>query len=209
MFLNHSVTIISSERQRPKCYVEASMITAYVWNAIPVDSTDIGHSISAIGRPLKFPMNIAISELPEPIDDAGRATVRYIRNIARDAWFAKDIVLWLTEEQHRERVNDSRCVITYNVGYMVMARVHVNSNTKTGVVGKLSIESRGLFKVTINHGNGSYTVVPLDKPNEATRKFLAQDMYTLPPQILPCNQIDLPYLRYMNTNPTCSKTVSI
>ena len=52
----------------------------------------------------------------------------------------------------------------------------------------------------INHGNGSYTDIPFDKPNGAERKFLAQDMYALPPQILPCDQIDLPDLRYLNTD---------
>ena len=148
-------------------------------------------------------MAIVLFELPEPIDDVGQATVRYIRNIASDTRFAKDIVLWLTEERrerHRERINDSRCVITYEVGDMIMARVQVNSNAKTGVVGKLSIESRGPFKVAIDHGNGSYTVVPFDKPNGTKRKFLAQDMYALPPQILPYDQVDLPDLRYMNND---------
>ena len=202
-FLNHSVTILSNERQTIKCFVEAAMISAFAWNAMPTDGTDIGRSVSAIGRPLQFPMDIAMAEIPDPIDDAGRATVRYMRNISHDARFAKDIVLWLTEERrerHRERVNDSRCIISYEVGDMVMARVQVNSNAKTGVVGKLSIESRGPFRVVTNHGNGSYTVKPFDKPNGAERKFLAQDMYALPPTILPCDQIDLPDLRYMNTD---------
>ena len=54
-----------------------------------------------------------------------------------------------------------------------MVRVQVNGNAKTGVVGKLSIESRGPFRVTMDHVNGSYTVVPFDKPNGAARKFLA------------------------------------
>ena len=129
--------------------------------------------------------------------------VRYIRNIANDTGVAKDIVLWLTEERierHRERLNDSRYVITYEVGDMIMARVQVNSNAKTGIVGKLSIKLRGPFKVAINHGNGSYTVVTFDKPNGTKRNFLAQDMYALPPQILPCDQINFPDLRYMNNN---------
>jgi len=52
----------------------------------------------------------------------------------------------------------------------------------------------------VNHGNGSYTVVPFDRPDAATRKFLAQDMYALPPQILPCDQVDLLDLRYMNND---------
>ena len=55
-------------------------------------------------------MDIVLAKLPEPTDDAGKARVRYIRNIAHGAHFSKDIVLWLIEERrerHREQVNDS------------------------------------------------------------------------------------------------------
>ena len=52
----------------------------------------------------------------------------------------------------------------------------------------------------MNHGNGSCTVVPFDRPDAATHKFLAQDMYALHLQIMPCEQVDLPDLQYMNNN---------
>ena len=51
------------------------MIAAYAWNAMPIDGTDICRSIPVIGRPLRFPMDIFLSELPAPINDAARATV--------------------------------------------------------------------------------------------------------------------------------------
>jgi hypothetical protein len=38
------------------------------------------------------------------------------------------------------------------------------------------------------------------KADSAIRKFLAQDIYALSPQILPCDPVDLPDLRYLNTN---------
>ena len=75
------------------------MITAYAWNTILVDSTDIGRSISAVGIPLKFLIDIALDELPEPIDDAGQTTIQYICSIAHDTRFFKDIVLWIIEER--------------------------------------------------------------------------------------------------------------
>ena len=81
-----------------------------------------------------------------------------------------------------------------------MTRVQVNRSANTSVIVKLAIESRRPFKIAINYGNGSYTVKPFEKPNGTDRKFLAQDMYAFPPQILPCDQIDLPYSRYMNTS---------
>lgn len=80
-----------------------------------------------------------------------------------------------------------------------MAWVQVNSNMKTGVVWKLAIELRRPFKVTTYHGNMSYTVNPFNKPDGVHHKCFAHDMYTLPPQNLPCDQIDLQYLQYMST----------
>ena len=83
---------------------------------------------------------------------------------------------------------------------MVMARVHVTSKEATGTVGKLSITSRGPYRVTKNHNNDSYSIQLFDNPQGVIRKFFAQDLYALPPQILPCDAIDLPYLRYFNTD---------
>ena len=54
-FLNHNATIISSARQTHKCFVEVALISAYAWNAMPIDGTDIIRNISAIDRQLNFP----------------------------------------------------------------------------------------------------------------------------------------------------------
>ena len=91
-FLNHSTKIITSARQTNKCFVEAAMVSAYAWNAMPIDGTDIARSIPAIGRPFLFPMDVALAELPTPIDDAGAARIRYIRSISRDARFARELI---------------------------------------------------------------------------------------------------------------------
>ena len=56
---------------------------------------------------------------------------------------------------------------------MVMARVQVNSNDDKGVVGKISIEAQGPFRVVEDHGNGSYYVQPFNKPDSAIHKFQA------------------------------------
>ena len=82
---------------------------------------------------------------------------------------------------------------------MVMARVEVKSSKSLGTVGKLDIEDRGFLQVLEDHGNVSYSVQHFDKPSSAVRKFLAQDMYGLPPQILPCPYIEWSDFRYLNT----------
>ena len=51
-----------------------------------------------------------------------------------------------------------------------------------------------------DHGNGFYTVKPFDKPDSTVHKFLAQDLYALLPQILPCVDVDLPNCCYLNTD---------
>ena len=81
-----------------------------------------------------------------------------------------------------------------------MARVEVQSSAKNEVVGKLTIESIGPFRILTDHENRSYTVQPFDKSDAVTRKFMAQDLYTLPREILPCNNVDLPDFRYLNNN---------
>ena len=71
-------------------------------------------------------MNIALADLSQPVDGASHATVSFIRNITHEDRFAKDSVLWLTEERqkrHRERTNSSLCVINYEVGDMIMERI--------------------------------------------------------------------------------------
>ena len=51
-----------------------------------------------------------------------------------------------------------------------------------GVVGRLSIESRGTFRVVEVCGAGSYSIQPFDKPAGAVRKIFDHDLYALPPK---------------------------
>ena len=78
-----------------------------------IDGTNIIRSIPAIGRPFRFPMDVTIAELPTPITNAAKSTVAYIRQISKDARFAKELVTWLIEERrqrHREHANDNKKV---------------------------------------------------------------------------------------------------
>ena len=89
-----------------------------------VDSTDICRSIPAVGRPLRFPIDIIIAKLPSSINNAARTTVQYLQNIISDSQFARDLVMWLTNnrwEWRREHLNTSRYIIHYEVLDMVMA----------------------------------------------------------------------------------------
>ena len=75
-----------------------------------IDGTDIIRSIPTIGRPLHFPMDVAMAELPMPVNDAAKATVSYLRQIGKDSKFSQELVTWLIEERrerYRERINQS------------------------------------------------------------------------------------------------------
>ena len=87
--------------------------------------------------------------------------------------------------RYREYGNQIYIIITYKIGDMVMVRVQVQRNKATGVLGKMSIQSRGMYKIIVNHNNRHYCAQTFDKPGAAIRKFLSQYMYALPPQILP------------------------
>ena len=68
---------------------------------MPIDGTDSIRSIPAIDRPLKFPIDVALTELHTPVGDSSQTTVRYIRQIGKDDRFAKELVMWLVEERRQ------------------------------------------------------------------------------------------------------------
>jgi len=59
--LNKIVTIAASDRDTLDCFVEAGISAGYAWNSAPVDDIDIIRSIPAIGRELRFPLDISLT----------------------------------------------------------------------------------------------------------------------------------------------------
>lgn len=66
---NHSTRVVTTARQTNKCFVESTMVSAYVWNIIPIDITAIPRIIPAIDMPLLFLMNTSLANVPEPVDN--------------------------------------------------------------------------------------------------------------------------------------------
>ena len=77
-FLNHSNKIYGEEHQTSEIFVEVAMVSAYVWNIRPIDCTGIIRSVCAIGRELKYPMDIPIVEIPQVIDSPSQSVADYI-----------------------------------------------------------------------------------------------------------------------------------
>jgi hypothetical protein len=86
------------------------------------------------------------------------------------------------------------------VGDIVMGRVAVQSSKEKGVIQKLVYQSRGPYVIERVIGYDTYYVRRYGKPQSALQKFMSSDLYLLPPQILPCEHVDTPTLRYLNSD---------
>jgi len=200
-FLNHAQKIGAEERGTPGAFVEIGMTTAYAWNASCIDGTEIVRSIPAIGRPLRYPLDIQMCSKPPIIDVPSESIAKYLRYVDRDAEFARQLTQWLIEDRrsmHRERVNENRHLVTYEPGDVVMGRIAVQSKSTKGIVGKLVFQTRGPFVIIEKTQGSSYTVRAYGIDNGHTQKFQTEDLYLLPKEILPCEHLDLPDMRYMN-----------
>ena len=58
LFLNRSVTIAVEDRGTNNMFVPAGIVADYARNNSPIEDIDILHSISAIGREVKFSLDI-------------------------------------------------------------------------------------------------------------------------------------------------------
>lgn len=200
-FLNHAQKIGTEERGTSAAFVEIGMTTAYAWNASCIDGTEIVRSIPAIGRPLKYPLDINLCTTPPIIDNPSNSVAQYLRYVDRDKEFSQRLLQWLIDDrraQHRERVNENRHLITYEAGDIVMGRIAVQSNSSKGVVGKLVFQTRGPFVVLEKTQGSSYMVRQYGIDDGPKQKFQTEDLYLLPKEILPCEHLDLPDMKYMN-----------
>ena len=202
-FLNKAVTIAASDRDTLDCFVEAGISAGYAWNSAPIDGTDIIRSIPAIGRELRFPLDISLASTPKLHDNQANSVMEYLRLTDKDKIFATEILEILIEDRrttHRKRINNKRNVVTLQDGDIVMARREVMSDKTKNRVGKLTYQVSGPFRITRSTSHGSYYAWKLKNKNSVEQKFMAEDLYPLPPSLLPCDLIDGADIRYFNNS---------
>lgn len=139
-FLNHAQRISTEARGTSEPFVEVGIATAYAWNASPIDGTDIVRSVPAIGRTLRFTLDIDLAAMPDLIDNPSESVVAYLRYLQRDVPFAQQLLAYLVEDRrliHRERVNEKRHLVTYKPGDIVVTKVAVDSKRSVGLMAKL------------------------------------------------------------------------
>ena len=83
------VTIAASDRGIFDCFVEAGISAGYAKNSASIDGTDIIRSIPAIGRELRFPLDIILTMLPKLTDNRANSVVEYLRLTDKDRIFIR------------------------------------------------------------------------------------------------------------------------
>ena len=79
-----------------------------------------------------------------------------------------------------------------------MARREVQSNKSTNKVGKLCYQVRRSFVIVKPTGTGGYMVTKFGKSDGPKLRYIAEELYALPPTLLPCDLVDGSDIKYLN-----------
>ena len=204
-FLNKAITIAAEDRVTNDIFVAAGVAAGYAWNSSPIDGTDILRSVPAIGRELRFPLDVNISALPALVTNNADSVISYLRLTDTNRHFATAILKILIEDRrdtHAELINHSRNIVSMQPGDLFMARTAVQSDKSKDKVAKLSYAVRGPFQIIRGTGRGGYIVRKLNKPDSPELKFMSEDLCILPPSLKPCKPVDGSDTRYLNQTHT-------
>ena len=78
-FLNKSITISAEDCGTNDIFFPTGIAAGYAWNSVPINGTDILHSITGIGREIHFPVGINLSALPKLAHNSGQAALDYLK----------------------------------------------------------------------------------------------------------------------------------
>ena len=99
---------------------------------------------------------------------------------------------------HTERINNSRNIVVLHTSDIVMDGTAIQSDPYKHKAAKLSYSVRGPFQITRSTGFGSYFVRKFNKPDSPELKFMAYNLYPLPPSFKPFEPVDSTDTRYLN-----------
>ena len=77
--LNKNVTIVAEERGITNIFIPAGITAGYAWNSTSIDGTDILRSIPAIGRDVKFPLDINLNAMSQLVQNNANAGLDYFK----------------------------------------------------------------------------------------------------------------------------------
>ena len=124
----------------------------YAWNSSPIDGTGIFCSVTAIGRELRFTLDIDLSDLPTIVSNNTKPVVSYLRLTDSNRYFACSILKTLVEDRlsvHAERINTNRNIVTMLPGDLVMDRTTVQSDKANNKYPKFATQCEIPFKLFV------------------------------------------------------------
>ena len=211
-FLNKSTTIVMINRQNNNVFVPARIAEGYTCISAPIDGTDTLRSTIAIGRELRFSIDMNLFALPQLTYNNAQSAVVFLRLTNSNHRFSSSSLEILIEdrcEDHAERVNNNNNIVELVVGNIVLVRTTVQSDASTNKVSKLSYQVRDSFRIVTCTGREGYLVRKLYKPHSPELKFMTVDLCFLPLSLKPCEPVDSSETKYINqpyspiVNPVC------
>ena len=200
-FLIKSVTTATEERGTNDMFVPTGIAASYAWNSVLISATDILCSIPAIYRELHFPLDISLNALPKLTKNNGQAVLDHLKLTNSARHFSVSIFKIIIEDRrtsHAERIDNNRNLVILKPGNTVIARIVIQSDKKKEKVDTLCYVVKGPYQIPRNTGHGSYFVKKLHKSDSPELKFIAYDLYPIPPSLKPCEPIDITDTRYLN-----------
>ena len=159
--------------------------------------------MAAIGRILRFPLDVDFSPTPILNTETNSTLFNYLRDVSIDYTFSLSNLQLLIEEQrksYQQCQNKDKSACTLIVGYVVKAHVQVQPQAETGVVDKLGCCTRGPFVITTDLGNGSFEVQRYSNSTSAIGKYKNTKLHLLPPALFPSETLDFVDQRYLEFN---------
>ena len=201
-FLNRAVTIAMEDRKSNDVFVPVGIAAGYAWNNAPIDGTHISRSTVAIGHEVWFQIDINLSAaLPQLIQNNAQSTIDYSRFTYSNYRFSSSILKLLIKNcrtTHAGRVNNNKKVVELDIDDTVLAKTIIHGNISTNKVAKLNHQVRGSFCIIKCSGRRMYLVRKLYKTDNIELKFMATDLYSLPPSLKLCKPVDNSEIWYSN-----------
>ena len=179
-FLKKAVIIAIGDRKTLGYFTKTGIFAEYAWNSVPINGTGVTRSILAIGWELKFHIDISSDYLLPLTSNQAYSVVKYLRLTDSSKHFTTEILKILIEGRrtvHRERINNSRKIVSFFAGNVTMARKEVQSNKSTNKVGKLCYQIRGPFTTVKSTRHGIYTVQRVGNQVSPQLNFMAEERY--------------------------------
>jgi hypothetical protein len=188
--LNKVQNIRAADTQSSEHWALNYVFAAYTWNGPPVDGTDIIRSFAAKARIFHFPFDVQNSNEVARIPQQGEAMIQHVETMF-PLWFQQmELLKVLNDElrnRNRETANQNKSKRTFQPGDLVIVRKQVRSSAEEGKPAKLTLRSKGPYRVLEEAGDNSHFIQKLPalqsltkRPGKRMKELLAMHVEKLP-----------------------------